>query len=735
MSVNFQCLEYRIESDNSDMACRVKSIISPNQNPPNSKPVKYLPENHQHNICVESYKLTGSAKFLKQAKGGNKTYITTKDSLFPIIYNPDTYKWHCIVQRIGGTPSSVNVANTHNVQMIETAFGFKIMKPASSDPSPEITAAWIEDPLKNMLRYLVRRDENLEMFYKFLVSMGFDEGYRIKCITELSLYMHLNVKGHTCTLRSNIDNQFQAIVRSFEKEKATRSSIMGKYLEADLSDVMVTVRNKPRHIVTSKNIYDAESVIWELAMSSVGQDEDEDEDEKDRKIEIAGGPADEKPVCSVESLLAGYKLQLTDDQVCAVRESFEFSPNIITGGPGTGKTTIIDAIICVAEKLGMRVKLLAPTGIARKNLEDKTGKKAYTIHKWLCSNESTPEISSPADMYIVDETSMVDSLLLGEFIKTMKDRCGKDIEAEPYIVFVGDDDQLSPIGPGNPFHDLLGIEWVNKKRLKKIQRQAENSNIITMSSKVRDGQELTLEDMTGDVEYYEVPVDQIERKVINIMKEMSSEEKVATQIVSPTHMGTGGVKSINQNAVIRSMVRTSICNIFKLPETEEAPGFNYMSGEKVLITKNTGTSACNGDIVYVHPICMQRRGRPRSSMATTGTTGAEGGEAVIRCNDSTNNEVREITQEAYEHKDYGYAITVHKSQGCEFETCIIVVTKNVANMLLTRKILYTASTRAKKRLVIVSTGLDTINKCINTPTVARNTCISQWKKIYEKRFK
>lgn len=412
---------------------------------------------------------------------------------------------------------------------------------------------------------------------------------------------------------------------------------------------------------------------------------------------------------------AASKISHTKLQRQIIQHAFQYDPLIINGRPGTGKTTLINGIVALAEMLNIRVCLLAPTGKSAKVMAKKTGKPAYTIHRFLywadakkrsevvtggSSTVVLPPEPEDIDMYIVDEMSMVGTPMLYNLVTIIKEHDCK-------FVMVGDIDQLPPIDRGSPFKDIYneGQEIVACHHMKKIHRQddGEYSNIILLAKTVIENNELENSMFTKDVAL----ISSKSEKRDALQNLISSYDLTpgATQVLIPTKQGPMGTTEIN--AFLRSIWNNQQGAKKKLIERVNK-FVNYRIGDKIIFTKNVGV-LCNGDIGYIEDINVTKQGRKKSKLAETWD---------IRLEDT--NEAIVIDPEDYMF-DLGYAVTVHKSQGSEYDNVILILDDTCANVLLKRKLLYTAITRAKKKLFIIGKK-EIIQKCIKNNS--NETCKS-----------
>lgn len=376
-------------------------------------------------------------------------------------------------------------------------------------------------------------------------------------------------------------------------------------------------------------------------------------------------------------------ITLSGRQSAAVKASINNKILIITGGPGTGKTTIINAIIKVYNKMGRKVLLAAPTGRAAKRITEATGREAKTIHRLLeyspggasgeggfKRNETNP---LETDLVVVDEVSMVDTLLMYHFLKALP--------AGATLVLVGDIDQLPSVGPGNVLKDIIDAGCVQVIRLNEIFRQSRQSMIIVNAHRINNGEMPFIgRDGESPKDFYFFTIEEPEKvleKVVSLCREglvsrFGYNPLDDIQILTPMHRGTVGVANLN----------TELQKALN-PTKEELlrGGRLFKTGDKVMqIRNNYDKDVYNGDIGRV--------------------VGIDNEEQELK----VNYDGRIIS---YDFSDLdeivlAYAISVHKSQGSEYPVVIMpVLTQHY--MLLQRNLFYTGVTRGKKLVILVGT--------------------------------
>ncbi len=372
-------------------------------------------------------------------------------------------------------------------------------------------------------------------------------------------------------------------------------------------------------------------------------------------------------------------IKLSAEQLKALEGVLSHRAVIITGGPGTGKTTLIRAVYAVLETLGKNVLLTAPTGRAARRLSEITRKEARTLHKALGFNLETglfdrqPDNPLETDALVVDEASMVDTVLMFHLLRA--------VPFTAHLVLVGDIFQLPPVGPGNVLGDIIASARIPVYYLNQIFRQAQESPIIVNAHRVRQGEPLNLNILSDPAAISEFCFleEGNPQKVVETVVALSTrilpqqfclDPFSDIQVLSPMHKGPVGIIHLNQ--VLQKALN---------PESEEnkdhASGFR--PGDKVMHLKNNyQKDVFNGDIGVIHTVDREN-----------GTLSVDYDSRIVTYEEA---ELDEIT--------LAYAISVHKSQGSEYPAVIVPITTQHFPMLQ-RNLLYTAITRGEKVAVLV----------------------------------
>ena len=371
----------------------------------------------------------------------------------------------------------------------------------------------------------------------------------------------------------------------------------------------------------------------------------------------------------------------------AICDAINHKVFILTGGPGTGKTTVINGIIAtyvalhkldLSKKQELPILLAAPTGRAARRMNELTGLPSATIHRHLgmTGDDDTSHLDDylDADFIIVDEFSMVDTWLANQLLS--------NISSNSKILIVGDADQLPSVSPGQVLADLLKIPLLPQTKLTKIYRQGEDSTIVTLASQIQQG--LLPPDFTekkADRSYFEASGEYIPDMIKKIVAAAirSGIPAQDVQVLAPMYRGPAGIDQINQ--LMQDLINPSE----KDQLVFEAPDCQYRQGDKVIhLVNDAESNVFNGDLGYITDLLPGKYTDSKQDELTINFDG---------------NEIIYPRSEWYKIR-LAYAMSIHKSQGSEFPVVILPITRS-SHRMLQRNLVYTAITRAKSKLILL----------------------------------
>ena len=500
-----------------------------------------------------------------------------------------------------------------------------------------------------------------------------------------------SMNGHTCLPREKL---VLAVAQLLEISEETVNASVDEFL--DVAELSLYGMDGESYIMTN-DVAEAEDNIAKRIYSL-----------SERVAAIS--------VSDISSLIhkteSSLDIVFANNQREALYAALENGVMVLTGGPGTGKTTVIKAMISIFNSLGLEAVLAAPTGRAAKRMSDATGEEAKTVHRMLemertaddgmrfCRNARNPLSES---VVIIDEASMLDLELTSALLFAMK--------RGARLILIGDSDQLPSVGAGNVLADIIASDRVKTVRLTEIFRQSEESLIITNAHKINNGEQLVLKSTDGDFFFVKRERESdIAETIATLISERLPRRYGAAikdniQVITPSKKGFGGVETLN------GALQARLNPPAKLKREKSSHGTVFREGDRVMQVVNNyeiewerfgavGIGLFNGDIGVIEKIDLSDE------------------VMSIRFDDK----VAEYSFDLLDELELAYAVTVHKSQGSEYPVVIIPM-YHCAPMLMTRNLLYTAVTRAKEMVIMVGRPEITNVMVKNNPEILRYTTL------------
>ena len=513
-------------------------------------------------------------------------------------------------------------------------------------------------------------EDDIYLFYEDIKEMSFKkidyialkngiDRLDIRRIRAIIIYVFqeiYNVVGHSYLEKEELYHYVLRVVRNVDED------LFNNALEYLIRDIRVIKKNNNYYLT---EMYEAERNISSRCFYLQSKKE-----RKDTKLEEYISMLEEK-----------LSVIYNKEQKEAITKALQNHILIITGGPGTGKTTIIKAI-CETYRMKNKlsqgdlvrdIALLAPTGKASKRMMESTGIKASTIHRFLKWNKDTDTYQvnernkSDVKVVIIDEVSMLDTYLFDNLLKGLR--------LDTKIILVGDEDQLPSVGPGQVLKDMIASSKINIVRLEELYRQKENSNIITLAYDIKkEYLDTSIFNKEKDLSFIPCPNNLVKDKIIEVIESLSKKERSSLQVLAPMYKTQNGIDELNKllqdyfNKKDNKKNEIYVNNIL------------FREKDKVLqLTNMPDDNVFNGDVGVIDSI-------------------VDGKKKEIYV-DFDGNLVK-YTASNFSSLTHGYAISVHKSQGSEFDVVIIPIVRNF-NKMLYKKLIYTAVTRCKKRLFLI----------------------------------
>ena len=513
-------------------------------------------------------------------------------------------------------------------------------------------------------------------------GMAKDSFVRVKAAILYIMEEVSNTYGHSYFYYDEIFQYLPRVLLISISDEAYK-----KAMESLIVDLMV-VNKEDRYYL--KDMWEAETLIVKRFRLLAHK---EDEDFKNLEDKLT----------EMESV---FGISYNEEQRRAILDSIRKNFLIITGGPGTGKTTIMKGIIELYkevhklsyEKLAERVQLLAPTGRAAKRMSDATLMPASTIHRFLKWQKETNKFQvneyhkSKAEVVILDESSMVDTLLMASLLRGISANCK--------VIMVGDSYQLPSVGPGQVLHDLISSSKLPVVELKELYRQGKDSNILTLAYDVRKGE--VVDDVFNkeeDLTFIECSDDDVISNLMDVSSTFKDLSYKNFQILAPMYKTKCGIDMINQKLQV-------IFNPKDKSKKELVVGdVIFREGDKVIeLTNMPDENIYNGDIGIISQIVTQ----PAKKITI----------------DFDGNEVT-FTAANFNKFRLAYAISIHKAQGSEFDVVVMPIVQGYRKMLY-RKLVYTGITRSKKMLYLIGDKNALRQAVNNTSSDIRRTTIKDF---------
>ena len=497
-----------------------------------------------------------------------------------------------------------------------------------------------------------------------------DSEYRIRAGIKYFLNYNAINNGHVFIPRPKL------VAAAAQMLSVSEPQVEAGLTALENAGALVTVGTESYRCVYLKSYYEAESYTA-------------------RKLDLLDKLCERISVENVDRYISTIELEdgieYASMQKKAIHSAMAGGVMILTGGPGTGKTTVIRALLRIFDSLGMDTALAAPTGRAAKKMSQATQREAKTIHRLLemeYSGEDEPAFRRDADnlldedALIIDEASMIDISLMASLMRAVKPGAR--------LILIGDADQLPSVGAGNVLRDVIASERFHTVKLNHVFRQADESLIITNAHAINHGEYPTLDSKRSDFFFVRRPNDEdIARTVVDLClyrlpKTYGEDIRNRIQVISPSRKGTAG--TIPLNALLQSALNPPA----PTKREKKSRDVTLREGDRVMQVRN------NYDISWKKDDGSEGVGVFNGDIGIIVAIDASEETVTVRFDDRT------VKYEFSQTDDleHAYAITVHKSQGSEYPVVIIPMYR-FAPQLMTRNLLYTAVTRAQNMVILV----------------------------------
>ena len=611
--------------------------------------------------AIVDFLTSGLFKGIGEKKAKAIVDVLGKDTLKIILENPDN-----LILIPGVNRKNIDTLHT-KLQEYEASYEtiLTLTELGFSTKDAMIVYNFYKNKTKNII------DTNIYQIIEDIYNMNFKKIDTIALKNGLAKDSPIRVEATIVYIMNELSNAYGHSYYFKEELLTYLPRVLGQNITEELFLTSLDNLEKNLRIVRKeekyylKEMYEAETLITKR-FRMLSHEEDKVIKDIDLKIK------------ELEELLG---ITYNEQQFLAIKNSILKKFIIITGGPGTGKTTIMKGVTELyrtINKLGYselqeKIALLAPTGRAAKRMSESTLLKASTIHRFLKWQKETNKFQvneynkSRVEFVIIDEASMIDTYLMANLLKGISANCK--------IVLVGDNHQLPSVGPGQVLHDLIESNSLEKVELTELYRQGKDSNILSLAYDIRQGKvNEKIFNIGEDLTFIKSTPDQVIDNILEITDTYKDLSYKDFQILCPMYKTITGIDEINKH--VQNRINKKSKNKKELPYGDVI----YREEDKVLqLTNMPDENVYNGDIGIIKEI----KTSPKK-------------EIII---DFDGNIVK-YTPSNFANFRLAYAISIHKAQGSEFDVVVIPIVKNF-NKMLYRKLIYTGITRSKKKLYLI----------------------------------
>lgn len=611
--------------------------------------------------AIVDFLTSGLFKGIGEKKAKAIVDVLGKDTLKIILENPDN-----LILIPGVNRKNIDTLHT-KLQEYEASYEtiLTLTELGFSTKDAMIVYNFYKNKTKNII------DTNIYQIIEDIYNMNFKKIDTIALKNGLAKDSPIRVEATIVYIMNELSNTYGHSYYFKEELLTYLPRVLGQNITEELFLTSLDNLEKNLRIVRKeekyylKEMYEAETLITKR-FRMLSHEEDKVIKDIDLKIK------------ELEELLG---ITYNEQQFLAIKNSILKKFIIITGGPGTGKTTIMKGVTELyrtINKLGYselqeKIALLAPTGRAAKRMSESTLLKASTIHRFLKWQKETNKFQvneynkSRVEFVIIDEASMIDTYLMANLLKGISANCK--------IVLVGDDHQLPSVGPGQVLHDLIESNSLEKVELTELYRQGKDSNILSLAYDIRQGKvNEKIFNIGEDLTFIKSTPDQVIDNILEITDTYKDLSYKDFQILCPMYKTIAGIDEINKH--VQNRINKKSKNKKELPYGDVI----YREEDKVIqLTNMPDENVYNGDIGIIKEI----KTSPKK-------------EIII---DFDGNIVK-YTPSNFANFRLAYAISIHKAQGSEFDVVVIPIVKNF-NKMLYRKLIYTGITRSKKKLYLI----------------------------------